>query len=239
MKTHAVLASLLMLSSLGSPGIAAADSGDATISRLPESEQLQASAEVKHECPAYSTEPSTICVWFADATQYPANTECPPVYDGSHGVWVGPVESVPGTSFGTFAFAPHSPLLHLCLYVNAEGSSFVGQSYPFDVSLGVELTPPKPDPELVGLRFCERPNGPGAFMAASPNVSCGTARVVRSRVFGRAFFSTRSTPCENRTYCVVRGFRCWGKWEGRLRPFSYAHHASCRAGRRRIVIDIG
>jgi hypothetical protein len=99
--------------------------------------------------------------------------------------------------------------------------------------------PPKPNPELTGLRMCERPNGPGAFVAASPSVSCRTARFVRSRLFGRAFFSTRPTPCENRTYCVVMGFRCYGQYAGHLRPFSYAHHASCRSGRRRILLDIG
>ena len=95
------------------------------------------------------------------------------------------------------------------------------------------------EPSLAAMHDCERPWPNGAFLDVTPSVSCRTARAVRARLFGRAYFSTRPSPCENRTYCVVMGFRCYGRWEGHLRPFSYAHHASCHAGRRRIVADIG
>jgi len=239
-KRSVILASVLVLSFLGTPGIAAADSGGATIRSLPESEQLQVSAEVHHQCSGTSpTEAGGSCPWFAQASEYPASTECPIVFDISHGVWTGPVETYAGTSFGTFAFNPRqsSGAIQVCLYVYAEGSSLVGQSHPFNLNTGREILPappsrpPSPEPSLSGLRQCERPNLAGAFLAASPSVSCRIARAVRHRLFVK--------PCESRTYCVVKGFRCYGRWEGLLRPFFLARHASCRSGRRRIVIDIG
>src|ERR1700680_2827051 len=77
-----------------------------------------------------------------------------------------------------------------------------------------------------GLRYCERPGGPGNFLAASPSVSCRTARHVAARVF--------SSACANRNRCGAYGFTCLALWEDRYdRPFSYPHHAVCRSGNRR------
>jgi hypothetical protein len=120
------------------PSLAHADSGGATISTLPDSQQLQGNVEVHHECGIAS------CFWFGEAAQYPANIECPFVYDGSHGVWVGPVEQGSGTSSGSFSFFPESSTVVLCLYVNAEGTNLVGQSHPFNVRTGGEVLPPPP-----------------------------------------------------------------------------------------------
>jgi hypothetical protein len=83
-----------------------------------------------------------------------------------------------------------------------------------------------------GLRYCERPGGPGNFLAASPSVSCRTARKVEARVF--------SSACDEHNRCDAYGFDCLAVWEGRYdRPFSYTHHAVCHSGRRRIVLDAG
>lgn len=237
----------LVVTLLAMPAVAIADSGGATVSRLPESEQLQVSAEVHHQCSGTSpTEAGSSCPWFAQASEYPASTECPIVFDVSHSVWTGPLETYAGTSYGMFAFNPRQSAgaIHVCLYVYDEGASLVGQSHPFDIATGREILsspspPPTPEPSERGLRYCERPAVNGAFLSATPDVSCHTARTVRAQLFGRAYFSTRPTPCENRTYCVVMGFRCYGRYTGRLRPFSYSHHASCRSGRRRILLDIG
>jgi hypothetical protein len=230
----------LVVALLAMPADASADSGGATIRRLPESEQLQVSAEVHHQCSGTSpTEAGGSCPWFAQASEYPASTACPIVFDVSHSVWTGPVETYAGTTFGTFAFNPRqsSGAVQVCLYVYSEGSSLVGQSHPFDLNTGREILPappsppPTPEPSLAGMRYCEHPALNGAFLAATPDVSCRTARSVRHRLF--------ENPCQNRTYCAVLGFRCYGRWEGRLRPFSYAHHASCRSGHRRILLDTG
>jgi hypothetical protein len=237
MKRLAGLAAIVALLAL--PSIAGADSGGATIRSLPESQELQVSAAVHHECPGFLSQPTSSCAWFAGATQYPAGTECPITFDDTHSVWVGPLETVPGTTYGTFAFRPteSTGAVHVCLFVFAEGSSLVGQSHPFNLDTGTEVLPPppspppSPEPSLSGLRYCERPALNGAFLSASPDVKCRTARAVRGRLF--------RNPCQNRTYCVVMGFRCYGRWGGHARPFSYAHHASCRSKRRRIVLDIG
>jgi hypothetical protein len=224
---------------LAVPGVAVADSGGATIGSLPESEEVQATVEVHHQCPGFLSEPGSTCDWFSEAAAYSSEVGCPITYDGSRGVWVGPLETTPGTTFATFAFNPYGlpRTVVLCLYVHAEESSLVGSSHPFDRATGREIlpTPPSapprtPEPSLKGLRQCEPSNLAGAFLAASPTVSCRTARRVRRRLFEK--------PCEDRTYCVVYGFHCYGEWEGRLRTFSYAHHASCRSGRLRIVLDI-
>lgn len=248
MSVRARLSGLLtVLAVLASPIAAQADSGGATIRSLPESSELQVAVEVRHDCPGYAYGPTESCTWFATAAAYGSESGCPVVFDSSHGVWVGRVETFPGTSYGSFAFNPYNlpRLVVVCLYVNGESEEQVGQSHPFDRLTGREVLPPPPEPppspeaSLDGLRECERPNPVGAFLAASPSVSCRTARVVRARLFGRGYFATRSTPCENRTFCVVMGFRCYGRYAGRLRRFSYAHHASCRARDRRIVVDIG
>jgi hypothetical protein len=83
-----------------------------------------------------------------------------------------------------------------------------------------------------GLRYCQRRGGPGNYLAASPSVSCSTARKVEVRVF--------SPSCVSRTRCYAYRFTCLAFWDGRYdRPFSYTHHAICRHGARRIEMDEG
>ncbi len=83
-----------------------------------------------------------------------------------------------------------------------------------------------------GLRYCKRPGGPGNYLAASPSVSCSTARKVEAKVF--------SSACVNRTRCLAYRFTCLAYWDGRYdRPFSYTSHAICRSGTRRIEMDEG
>jgi hypothetical protein len=216
------------------PAAADADSGGATISSLPESSNVQVFAEVSHQCAGEES-----CVWFAAATAYSASSGCPMVFDGSHGVWQSPLEKYPIKTVGSFAVntAALESTIVVCLYVYSEGTfSLVGQSHPFNVQTGREVLPEPPEtrtPEasLKGLRACEREGRNGAFLDASPSVACRTARLVQRDLFRR--------PCEARTFCVVAGFRCYGRYGGLNRPFWLAHHASCRAGRRRIVLDTG
>jgi hypothetical protein len=83
-----------------------------------------------------------------------------------------------------------------------------------------------------GLRYCKRPGGPGNYLAASPSVSCATARKVEAKVF--------SSPCVRRTRCLAYGFTCLAYWDGRYdEPFWDVHHAICRSGSRRIEMDEG
>jgi hypothetical protein len=131
--TVGILMALLFL-----PSVTRADSGGATISTLPDSQQLEGHVEVQHECGIEG------CSWFGEAAQYPASVECPLVYDVSHGVWVGPVEQGSGTSSGNFSFLPEAATIILCLYVNAEGTSLVGQSHPFSTRTGSEVLPQPP-----------------------------------------------------------------------------------------------
>jgi hypothetical protein len=89
-------------------------------------------------------------------------------------------------------------------------------------------------PPPTGLRWCRAPNGPGAFLAASPEVSCHTAHDVEAGVF--------SERCWNRTRCETGGFTCIAIWDGRTdRPFSFTHHADCRDadGDGRVEMDEG
>src|ERR1700690_2073842 len=58
-----------------------------------------------------------------------------------------------------------------------------------------------------GLRYCKRPGGPGNYLAASPSVSCATARKVEAKVF--------SSACVQRTRCLAYGFTCLAFWDGR------------------------
>lgn len=116
---------------------ALADSGGATVQSLPESESLQVSAEVHHECSSGESG----CYWYASAAVYSAGAGCPYVFDATRGVWIGSIESSAGTSFGSFSFTPYEleAEVVVCLYVNADGSSSnVGQSHPFNRRTGSE-----------------------------------------------------------------------------------------------------
>jgi hypothetical protein len=80
--------------------------------------------------------------------------------------------------------------------------------------------------------YCEKPGGPGNFLAASAGVACATARKVIARILSRA--------CVNRTHCTAYGFRCVAYWSGRFdQPFSYTSHAFCNDGWRWIFWDGG
>jgi hypothetical protein len=131
-----ILALALVASSSLIPTSALADSGGATIRPLPDSSELEASVSIRHDCSGEG------CAWFGEASQYPADDGCPFVYDGSHGVWVGPVEEESGSTFASFSFIPEAAEVRICLYVNAsEEAGSVGQSHAFDVSSGRELLP--------------------------------------------------------------------------------------------------
>ncbi len=140
-----VVGALLVLTCLATPAVVHADSGGATISTLPESEALQGSVEVQHDCSG-----ETFCAWYGEASAYSAGVECPSTFDSSHGVWVGGggVKTESGTDSGTFAFSPFGlpDEVKLCLYVSASGDSLVGESHPFSRSAGREILPQPPGP---------------------------------------------------------------------------------------------
>ena len=91
--------------------------------------------------------------------------------------------------------------------------------------------PPPVPPADPGLRYCRPPAESGAYLEASPGVTCATARQVEATVF--------SDRCYNRTVCDALGFTCVAYWGGRYdRPFSFTHHAVCRdPNDERIVMD--
>jgi hypothetical protein len=94
-------------------------------------------------------------------------------------------------------------------------------------------TPGSSSPTSRGMRYCRRPGLSGAYLSASPDVSCTTARKVERKVFAQ--------PCVRHNACGAYGFLCLAYWEGRYdRPFTYTHHAICRSPRgRRIEADQG
>lgn len=82
------------------------------------------------------------------------------------------------------------------------------------------------------MRYCKRPGGPGNYLAATPNVTCATARKVEAKLF--------SQTCIRRTRCLAYGFTCRSYWNGHVNwPFWQASHAICRSGARRIEMDEG
>ena len=85
----------------------------------------------------------------------------------------------------------------------------------------------------ITLRYCEAPVGPGAYVAATRNVSCTTAMSVVARITSRK--------CWGGQQCDIRGFVCISYWNGRFtRPFRFTHHGICTAlGGRRIEFDLG
>jgi hypothetical protein len=83
-------------------------------------------------------------------------------------------------------------------------------------------------PPPAGLRYCERPGGPGNFLAASPTVSCALATKV-----------ARGFTCSG-ARCRVHAFLCFSYWSGAYGPIEYTHHAICTDARaRRIAWDGG
>jgi hypothetical protein len=85
-----------------------------------------------------------------------------------------------------------------------------------------------------GLRYCMRPDLSGAYVAASRNVKCGTAKYVSKRMM--------SSACVTRRTCIARGFICRSGSPGYFNryPFEVTHHGVCTASRaRRIEFDWG
>jgi hypothetical protein len=105
----------------------------------------------------------------------------------------------------------------------------VAVSLATTASTGLAQSPPR------GLRYCDRPGGPGNFVAASPSVSCRTARRVSNQM--------ASDACVNRTTCSSGSFYCISRQPGTSGPrvpFSVSHHGKCSDGhRRRIEFDWG
>jgi hypothetical protein len=129
------------------PSVALADSGGATINTLPDSYQLEGRVEIQHQCGGVFKAERESCLWYGEASQYPANVECPGTFDLTHSVWIqgGALESGSGTSSGSFSFVPESPEVVLCLYVHDEGEDhLVGQSHPFSTATGSEVLPRPP-----------------------------------------------------------------------------------------------
>lgn len=70
-------------------------------------------------------------------------------------------------------------------------------------------------------RYCDTPD-PIASLAASPRVTCATAKTIEKALKGRCFADTS---------CLVEGFRCAAYWDGRFdRRFSFTHYAICVHG---------
>ena len=198
------------------PAAAQADSGGATIRSLPESEELQVSVEVRHDCPGYAYRPTESCNWFGEAAAYGAGG-CPIVFDLSHSVWVGPAETFPGVSSGTFAFNPYGlPRdVVVCLYIHAGEDNVVGQSHPFDRVTGREILPRPPEAEALPTRH--EKCGTVRFHRSTYRVfirrgyqSCALSRHTIARfLFGpRTEHGGRNAPDSIKYWTVSGGWRC-------------------------------
>jgi hypothetical protein len=85
--------------------------------------------------------------------------------------------------------------------------------------------------QSVRLRYCQRPGGPGNFIAASRGVTCRAAANVSHALASR---------CYTHGHCEVDSFRCVEYYDGRYGgTFENYHHALCRDRARRIVWDGG
>lgn len=128
------------------PGMASAASAGATISALPESENLEGHAEFQYECPESGE--FSYCGWFGQAAVYGAETECPSTYDPSHSAWLGggEIKNSSGSEEGTFAFSPEGlpNEIKLCLYIDGNTEELVGESHPFNRTTRGEVLPAPP-----------------------------------------------------------------------------------------------
>jgi hypothetical protein len=80
--------------------------------------------------------------------------------------------------------------------------------------------------------YCRRPDNSGAELSATGDVPCATASRVEFEVF--------SARCGSKTRCRAVGFTCLAVWSGlHGEPFTVTHHAICKDGKRRIVMDEG
>jgi hypothetical protein len=199
------------------PSAAQADSGGATIRSLPESEELRASVEVRHECPGYAYGPTESCNWFGEASAYGAGAGCPVVFDLSHSIWVGAAERYPGISSGTVAFSTFllPRVVIVCMYVNAGTAELVGESHPFDRAAGREILPRPPEAEALPSRH--EKCGNVRFHRSTYRVfirrgyqSCALSRHTIARfLFGpRTEHGGRNAPDSAKYWTLSGGWRC-------------------------------
>jgi hypothetical protein len=81
------------------------------------------------------------------------------------------------------------------------------------------------------VRYCQRPDNAGAFLAASAGVTCQAATAVQSALTSR---------CYARGRCTVDLFRCVVYYDGTYGgTFDVYHHALCANRSRRVVWDGG
>jgi hypothetical protein len=84
------------------------------------------------------------------------------------------------------------------------------------------------------LRYCQRFTNSSAYTAATPNVSCATAKAVVHRITDRS--------CWPNQQCDVGRFACVSYYSefGLSKPFLDSHHGICVASHaRRIEFDLG
>jgi hypothetical protein len=60
--------------------------------------------------------------------------------------------------------------------------------------------------EPVGLRYCQRPTRSGQSLAATPSLTCATAKAVLAKLL--------ANPCRSRAKCTVVPFACSIGWNG-------------------------
>lgn len=83
----------------------------------------------------------------------------------------------------------------------------------------------------VTLRYCQRPGGPGNFLAASKGVTCATAAGVIHKLGAR---------CLQVGQCDVASFHCRSYYAGKFGAlFANVDHALCTDGGRRVLWDGG
>lgn len=101
------------------------------------------------------------------------------------------------------------------------------------VAAGLAVDSAAAAPMRITLRYCQAPEGPGAYVAATRNVPCATAMAVAARITNRS--------CWAGEQCDIRRFVCISYWDGQFtQPFSFTHHAICTAPRgKRIEFDLG
>lgn len=81
------------------------------------------------------------------------------------------------------------------------------------------------------MRYCQKPDYSGAFLAASAGVTCESAGIVESALTSR---------CYVHGSCDANSFRCLTYYAGRYGgTFEVYHHALCSDGSRRVVWDGG
>lgn len=103
-----------------------AEQSTVSIERVPATHELRATIEISlsgHEaelgtkCGAEGEYEADKCAWLGEASEYPAQEECPFMFDASRGIWVGNVEDGEYAS-GLITFTPRETRgsIRFCLY---------------------------------------------------------------------------------------------------------------------------